>query len=144
MRYLRSVVPAVIAAAALFAPSSALAQIESLSARTGTLSPEGDSVTVTLAFQCRTAWNVAFGDVSVAQSHGNRLTRGSGDFFNPFPGVPCTGARETQDILVNDTTEIPFKQGKASVRADLTVFNPTTFRLVTESVGPAVVQLRKK
>ena len=143
MRYLRSAIIAGIVAAALLVPSSALAQIKSLSVSTGVLSPEGDSVTATLSFKCKVGWNVAFGDASVAQSHGNRLARGSGDFFNDFPGVPCTGGRETQGIVVNDTTRIPFKQGKATVSADLTVFNPSTFRLVTESVGPTLVQFRK-
>jgi hypothetical protein len=144
MRYLRSAIAAAIVAAALIVPSSALAEIKSLAVSAGALSPEGDSVTVTLAFSCKVGWNVAFGDASVAQSHGNRLVRGSGDFFNDFPGVPCTGGRETQAIVVNDTTRIPFKQGKASVSADLTVFNPSTIRLVTRSVGPTAVQLRKK
>jgi hypothetical protein len=43
---------------------------------------------------------------------------------------------------VPDGTRIPFKQGKASVSADLTVYNPTTVRLVTKSVD-SVVQLKR-
>ena len=99
MRYLRSAIIAVIATVALLAPSSAVAQIKSLSVgSTGVLSsPEGDSVTVKLAFKCRVGWNVAFGSASVAQSTGTKLARGFGDFFNDFPGVRRW--TQTDDVL---------------------------------------------
>ena len=146
MRYLRSAIIAVIATVALLAPSSAVAQIKSLSVgSTGVLSsPEGDSVTVKLAFKCRAGWNVAFGSASVAQSTGTKLARGFGDFFNDFPGVPCTGARETQRIVVTTETSFAFKPGKATATGDLTVFNPSTQQLATDSAGPTEVKLTKK
>jgi hypothetical protein len=145
MRYLRSAVAAAIAAAALLVPSSAAAQIRSLSiSSTGVLSsPEGDSATVTLAFRCRPAWNVAFGNATLAQSTGGKLARGFGDFINDFPGVPCTGARQTQDVVVTTETSFAFKPGKATATADLTVFNPTTERLRSDSTGPTAVKLSK-
>jgi hypothetical protein len=142
MRYLRAGIVVALTSAALAVPSPALAQIESLSIGSVSLGPEGASATVTLDYQCEVGWNVAFGDVQLVQSTGNRLNRGFGSFFNDFPGVPCTGAPESRDVSVTAST-FPFKQGKASVTVSFTVFNPTTFALVTETAGPQTVHLRK-
>jgi hypothetical protein len=142
MRHLRAGVLVALAGAALAVPSSALAQIDSLSIDSVSLGPEGASATMTLAYQCDAGWNVAFGSVELAQSSGKRLNRGFGSFFNEFPGVPCTGAPESRSLTVS-ASSFPFKQGKAAASATLTVFNPVSGALVSESIGPQEVRIRK-
>jgi len=143
MRYLRAAVVAAIATAALAVPSSALAQIDSLSVSDARLGPEGATVAVTLTVQCQPGWNIAFGDASVVQATGHKLAQGSGSFFNDFPGVPCTGAPQSRDVTVSSFTSFAFKQGKATATGNLTVFNPSTFTLATESTGPQEIRIRK-
>ena len=142
MRYLRAGIVAALAAATLAVPSSASAQIDSLSITDARLGPEGASVTVTLTYQCQPGWNVAFGSAEVAQSTGKRLNRGFGSFSNPFPGVPCTGTLQSREVVVS-ATAFPFKQGRVAVSATLTVFNPTTFSFVTATAGPQEFRVRK-
>jgi hypothetical protein len=142
VRYLRAGVLAALTGALLATAAPASAQIDSLSIGSVTLGPERASVTVTLTYQCQVGWNVAFGNVEVVQSTGNRLNRAFGSFFNDFPGVPCTGAVESRDVTVA-AGAFPFKQGKAAATATLNVFNPTTFVLVGETVGPVEVRIRK-
>jgi hypothetical protein len=143
MRKLRAVVVGAFAVAALAVPSSALAQLDSVSVSNVRLGPEGATVTATLTVQCQTGWNIAFGDVTVAQATGHKLAQGSGSFFNDFPGVPCTGAPQSQDISVQTFTSFAFKQGKAAASGSLTLFNPTTFSLPTFPIGPQEIRITK-
>jgi hypothetical protein len=143
MRYLRATIVAAIATAALAVPSSALAQIDSLSVSDARLGPEGSTVVVTLTVQCQAGWNIAFGDMNVAQATGHKLAQGAGSFFNDFPGVPCTGAPQSQDVTVSTFTSFAFKQGKATATGTLTVFNPLTFSLVTDTTGPQPIRILK-
>jgi len=144
MRYLPAALVAATATAALLAPSSALAQIESLSISQARLGAEGADVVVTMTYQCQTDYNVAFGDATVTQSRGNKLVQGSGSFVNDFPGVPCTGSPETREVVVTTFGSIPYKQGKAAVSANLSVFNPTTGTLTSESSGPLEIRITHK
>jgi len=143
MRYLRAAIVSAIATAALAVPSSALAQIDSLSVSDARLGPEGATVVVTLTVQCQPGWNIAFGDVSVAQATGHKLAQGSGSFFNNFPGVPCTGAPQSQDVTASTFTSFAFKQGKATATGNLSVFNASTGSLVTESTGAQPIRIQK-
>jgi hypothetical protein len=142
MRHLRAAL--VVTVAALAVPSAASAQIDSLSVSGGRLANGGASVVVTLTYQCQVGWNVAFGDVTVAQVSGKKLARGDGFFSNNFPGVPCTGGPETRDVTVDSFTSFAFKQGRATATSvNLSVFNPTTFGFVTQTAGPTEFRLRK-
>jgi hypothetical protein len=143
MRYLRAVVLVAIATAPVAVPSSALAQVDSLSVSDARLGPEGATVVVTLTVQCQPGWNIAFGDVSVAQSSGHKLAQGSGSFANAFPGVPCTGAPQSQDVTVSTSTSFAYKQGRATAIGNLTVFNPSTSSFVTESTGPQPLRIQR-
>jgi hypothetical protein len=144
MRYLRAAIVAAIATAALSVPSTALAQIESLSISDARLGPEGASVTVTMTYQCEVGWNAAFGDVEIAQSTGFRLVQGFGYFENEFPGVPCTGSPETQEIVVHSDGPFAFKQGRATASFSFAVYNPTTDELVSENGGPVTIRITRK
>lgn len=143
MRNLRAAIITALVGAALAVPSSALAQIDSLSISDGQLGPEGATVVVTLTVQCQPGWNIAFGSVSVAQSIGHKLVQGSGFFSNPFPGVPCTGAPQSQTVTASTFGPLAFKQGKAAATGSLAVFDPSTGTLVSESIGPEAIRLRK-
>jgi hypothetical protein len=144
MRLLRAAVFAVLVTAGLVAaPTAASAQIDSVTIGTPRLGPEGGSVTVPVTTVCDQGFNVAFADVTLAQSTGHRLATGFGEAVNPFPGVPCTGAPQTLVVTVDADANIPFKQGKAAVRATMFVFNPETFDLPSETVGPVATRIRK-
>jgi hypothetical protein len=141
MRYLRSAMVAVISAAALVLPSSALAQITSVSVGNAQLGPEGASVSLPVTVQCEPDWNLAFADVSVAQATGHKLAQGSGFFSEPFPGVPCS-TPVTLTITVSDFSSFAFKQGGAAATATVDVFNPATFGFSTQTVTQEI-RIRK-
>jgi hypothetical protein len=143
MRELRAVVVAAFAVAALAIPSSALAQLDSVSVSNVRLGPEGATVSATLTVQCQTGWNIAFGNLTVSQATGHKLAQGSGSFSNIFPGVPCTGAPQSQDVSVSTFTSFAFKQGKAAGSGSLTLFNPTTFALPSFPIGPQETRITK-
>jgi hypothetical protein len=145
MRYLRAAIVAVVATAALSVPSTALAQIDSVSVSGGTLGPEGASVTVTVNYQCEVGWNVTEIQVDIAQSTGFRLAQGSGSFTNEDPGVACTGTTQTQEVVVHNFSPWAFKQGKATVTSvHLIAFNTDTFDFVFEDFGPFAINISKK
>jgi len=143
MRYLRSVLIAAVAVGALVVPSSASAQINSLSVSSPAHLTADRSMAVTLTYECDPGWNVAFGDVTVRQLTGFKQAVGFGSFFNSFPGVPCTGAPQTSEVTVSSFGSFTFKPGKALVTATLTVFNPTTFAFDSETTGLVEIHVRR-
>ena len=109
------------------------------------LGPLGASVSVPLTFTCDPTLNVAFGDASVIQVSGHKLTQGSGSFVNNFPGVPCTGTSETVTVQVNAVGALAFKTGKKAIgSADLTLFDPVAGTLTTTSVTGQAIAIIKK
>ena len=88
MRYLRIVIVSAIAVGALVVPSSAAAQISSISIGRAQLGPQGASLSVPVTVQCDSGWTLNFVSVSVAQKSGRFLAQGSG--FASW-GAPCVG-----------------------------------------------------
>jgi hypothetical protein len=145
MRLLRiTVVALVIAVSLLFRPSAASAQIDQVTVRDALLGLEGASVTVLLEVQCDPGWNLAFGNVSLAQATGHRLARGSDFFSNTFPGTPCTGDPQVVAFTVEAEPPVAFKKGDAALSGEVTLFNPSTSRFATEEFGPLSVEIRSK
>lgn len=108
------------------------------------LGPLGASVSVPLTLTCDPTLNVAFGDASVTQVSGHKLTLGTGSFINDFPGVPCTGVPETVTVQVNATGSFAYKQGKKAIgNTDLNLFDPVSGNLSTTSVTGQAVTIRK-
>jgi hypothetical protein len=146
MRFFRRalVVPIALSALALMS-SSASAQISTqLSIGQPKLGPLGASVSVPLTFRCDPTLNVAFGDASVTEVSGHKLTQGFGTFFNNYPGVPCTGVSETVTVQVDAFGAYAFKGShKAIASADLTVFNPVSGILSTTSTTGRAVTITK-
>jgi hypothetical protein len=140
---LRTAIIALIATTALLAPGSGLAQIESLSITQAKLGPKGATVIVTLTVSCQPGYNVAFG-VSDRRPI-NRAEAGSGQrlILQPLPGRSVHGQSQAFDVEVPTFTSFAFKQGKATASGNLTVFNPETFQLLTESTGPLAIRIRK-
>jgi hypothetical protein len=142
------VVPVAVGALALLSsPASAKHRTTSvptqLSIGQVQLGPLGASVSVPLTFTCDPTLNVAFGDASVTQVSGHKLTLGTGSFINDFPGVPCTGVPETVTVQVN-ATGFAYKQGKKAIgHADLNLFDPVSGNLSTTSVTGQAVTIRK-
>jgi hypothetical protein len=137
MRCFRAAIVAAVAVGAFVVPAGAAAQITSTSIGPAQLGPEGASVSLLVTVQCEAGWNLAFGSVTVAQSTGHKLAQGNGFFSENFPGVPCASP-VTVPLTVTDTSSFAFKQGKAAATATLTVFNPTTFSLVTQTVSQEI------
>jgi hypothetical protein len=145
MRLLRiTVVAVVIAFSLLFRPSAASAQIDQVTVRDAVLGLEGASVTVLLEVQCDPGWNLAFGNVSLAQATGHRLASGFGSFSNPFPGTPCTGGPQVVAFTVQAEPPVAFKKGDAALSGEVFLFNPSTSQLVSEEFGPLSVEIRSK
>jgi hypothetical protein len=141
--YPRRAIAAVTATVALSVPSTALAQIDSLSVSGGRLGPEGASVVARMTYQCQVGLFLFSGNVDIAQSTGFKLAQGSGNFFNP--NVPCTGDPQTQDVAVEASGPFAFKPGKATATSfSLTVIDPATFSFSTESGGPVPIRITKK
>jgi hypothetical protein len=144
VRYLRPAIVGAMASAVLFIPSTALAQIDSLSVSGGRLGPEGASVVATMTYQCQVGLAPFSGGVTIAQSSGFRLAQGSGNFFNSS-GTPCTGSPQAQEVRVEASGVVAFKQGKATATSfSLTVVNPATFEFASESGGPVPIRITKK
>jgi hypothetical protein len=121
MHQLRAALVVVLSVLAL--PSTAHAEVDSLTVSGARLGPEGTTFTVTLAYRCRVGFNVTFGSVAIARSTGRKLAQGSGSFIN----------------------RLPFKLGRASAPSlTFTVCNPQTSNLVTETAGPIALPIRKK
>ena len=146
MRLLRTfVVTALLSGSVLFVGVSASsAQIAtSLSVGHTTITGKGLAATVVLDFECDPSLNVAFGDATVSQVSGHKVSSGTGFFVNNFPGVPCTGGAETVTVSVPTGTSFAFKHGHATVSADLSVFDPVSGILTQVTAGPETVRLGK-
>jgi hypothetical protein len=143
MRLLRVCAVTAVALGVSLAPTVASAQVEQISVGAPRLVYGGAAVVVPLTFTCDVGFNVAFGDVNVTQVSGHKLAQGFGSFVNDFPGVPCTGAPETITVAVGSASSFAFKQGRATASADVTVFNPNTFDLITEVADPQPVRITR-
>ena len=137
MRYSRAVMVTATAVGAFLVPSSAVAQITSISMGQARLGPQGASVSLPVTVGCEADWNLAFGTVSVLQSTGHKLAQGSGSFFENFPGIPCASPI-TNQTTVADSSSFAFKQGKATATANVEVFNPTTASFFDETVSQSI------
>jgi hypothetical protein len=140
MRYFRLAFLGATVALALLVPATAVAQITSVSLTGGHLAAQGTSVSVQLTVQCDPGWNFAFADVSMTQVSGHKIAQGAGSIFEPFPGVPCG---TPANLTINDTSSFAFKQGDATANVTATVFNPSTFTLVQQTVTQNI-RLTKK
>jgi len=143
MRVLRPAGLIALAAIFLFIPACSLGPIQQVSIGTARLGPEGATVDTSIKVKCQTGYNVAFGDVFIAQSSGSRLARGFGGFTNDFPGIPCTGRAQTFAVTVFNDSPWVFRRGSASADAFLTVYNPVTGELISEGTGPEEITIRR-
>jgi hypothetical protein len=132
----------VLAAAVLLVAGCTPSPVQRASFGDGRLGPQGAYVRVPLTVTCRTGWNVAFGDAHVVQANDGRLAQGFGSFENAFPGVPCTGQRQTFSINVFNTSPWVFKPGDAAADGFITVFNEATFELVDTAIDPVEIEIR--
>ncbi len=131
MRDLRiAMMSAVAVVAALVVPTSAFAQISSISIGQAQLGPQGASLSVPVTVQCDSGWTLNFVSVSVAQRSGRFLAQGSG--FTSW-GAPCVGPG-TIVVPVTNSSFVAFRQGSASVTANVAVVNQTTFNFFTKTV----------
>jgi hypothetical protein len=137
MRYLRTALAAAALTAALMVTSTASAQINSFEiGNTAQLGPEGATVAVPVIANCAPGF---FGTAaaSVAQSTGKRLMRGDGQ-----ESFVCNGSDQMLSVTVF-ATAFPYKQGRASVIAGLSVFDPVTFQQFNTEVGPLEIRIQK-
>ena len=133
MRYSRLVMVTAIAVGAFLVPSSAVAQITSVSIGRALLGPQNASISVPVTVACDAGWNLSSVDLNVVQSNAGRLAQGSGFIQEPFPnGTPCASPLTNQATV--DTTIFAFKQGGASVTADVAVVNPSTGNFFDKTV----------
>ena len=124
MRPIRLVIAVAVACAALFAPSSALAQIDSVTIGDATLGPDGASLTLPVIVQCEPG-STFYGTIGdVFQRKGNRLINGSGSVF-PFPAPACTGEPQTFAIPVSNFSPFRFQNGRGSATVTVGVQSST-------------------
>lgn len=142
MRFRKSLVAGAIAAPMVLL-TGCTGPVQQISFGTGSLGLEGASITLPLRVQCQTGWNIAFGDVIIAQANGQRLAQGFGSFVNDFPGVPCTGARQTVQVVVFNFSPWIFNEGGAAASGDVTVYNPDSTELVTKVADPREIAVIK-
>ena len=102
---------------------------------------QGASVRLPLRVQCQQGWNLAFGDVRVAQNNDGRLAQGFGFFENDFPGVPCTGSTQTISITVLNSSPWVFRRGEAAADGVVTVFNEQQGQLVDKTIDPQEIDI---
>lgn len=143
MRIRGALVVSALATVMLLIPGCTFGPISRLSLGDASLGLQGASATVPLSLTCNTGWNIAFASVNLAQANGSRLAQGSGVFENAFPGVPCTGKRQTVIVTVFNTSPWVFRQGEAAVSGEADVFNPVTNELFAKSLGPEENQIVK-
>ena len=139
MRHLRIVFVSAIAVGALVVPSSAVAQISSISVGRAQLGPQGASLLVPVTVQCDSGWTLNFVSVSVAQKSGRFLAQGSG--FASW-GAPCVGPG-TIIVSVTNSSFVAFKKGSAAATANVGVVNQTTFSFFTKTVTQTIRVTRK-
>ena len=117
MRLARLGLVATAVAVGLIIPSSASAQVGSVSVGSVTLGP-GTSLTVRLDIVCEPGWNIAVAHGPfVRQDHKDGgVSFGYGTTEADFPGIPCTGARQAFLATVDlQSPATPFKKGRARV-----------------------------
>jgi hypothetical protein len=136
MRIRGALIISALATVVLLIPGCTFGPISQLSLGDASLGLQGASATVPLSLTCDPGWNIAFGSVNLAQANGSKLAQGSGAFENTFPGVPCTGRRQTVIVTVFDSSPWVFRQDEAAVSGVADVFNPETGELFEKSVGP--------
>jgi hypothetical protein len=137
MRFLRTALVAAALMAAIIVPNTASAQINSFQIGDGAqLGPEGATVAVPVIVNCSADF---FGTaaVGVAQSTGKRLMRGDGQI-----SFVCSGSDQTLSVTVF-ASEFPYKQGRASATAGLSVFDPVTFQQFNTERPPQEIRIRK-
>jgi hypothetical protein len=134
MRYARSVLVTAIVMGALVVSSSASAQISSMSIAQAQLGPQGASLSVVVTVQCDAGWTLDGVEVNAAQRSGHFLAQGSGF---AFWGAPCVGPG-TIVVPVSNSSLVAFRQGRASITADLSVFNLTTGGFATKTVTQTI------
>jgi hypothetical protein len=137
MRFFRALVLSAIILGASVFPSSAFAQITSISIGNAQLTANGASVSVPVTVQCEAGWNLAFGNLGITQVSGHRLTSGFGSFSENFPGVPCSTPVAVL-LTVNASGSFAFKQGTASATANVEVFNPSTFAFFSQTISQTI------
>jgi hypothetical protein len=145
MRALRLFVAAAMVTGSVFlVTGTASSQVSTqVSVGSAHLVAKGAQVDVQVTVVCDPSVNVAFVDATVSQVSGHKLAQGSGSFVNDFPGVPCTGSPQVVDITVPSFSSFAFKQGRATVNADFSTFDPVAFVLSTTTVGPLDVRITK-
>ena len=131
----------VVGVAVLLVAGCAPSPIQSVSFGDARLGLQGGSVRLPVRVTCQRGWNLAFGDVHVAQNNDGRLAQGFGFFENDFPGVPCTGDRQTISVLVTNSSPWVFKRGEAAADGTIAVFNEQTFELIDRSVDPQEIDI---
>lgn len=134
MRYLRIVLVSAVVGVALVVPSGAFAQISSVSIGQAQLGPQGASLLVPVTVQCDSGWTLSGVSVSVAQKAGHFLAQGFG--FASW-GAPCVGPG-TRVVRVPNESFVAFKNGTASVTANVAVQNQATFGLFFKTVTQTI------
>lgn len=142
MRIRRPLAVSAVAAVLFFLPGCTLGPVKGLSVGDARLGLQGATLVVPVNVTCQRGWNIAFGDLSVAQSTDLKLAQGFGFFENDFPGVPCTGSVQTVTVNVFDNSPWAFRRGTAAATADVSVYNPTTGELITKVNEPQAIDIR--
>ena len=140
MRHARLGLVLTAAAAGLIVPSSASAQVDSVSVSDATLETP-NLLSVRIEVTCDPGWGfVASG--TVTQERGKRQT--SGDSIPPHPeGVSqCTGSPRTVGLIIGMFVSGPWKPGKATVSGTVTALRCCT-EIVPFSFGPEVFHIKK-
>jgi hypothetical protein len=120
MRSLRAALVIAGLTLGLVFPGSASAVIVDIQlAPTAQLGPGGATVSVPVTVTCDTASADVF--VNLTQRHDrNRVARGFASV-----DVTCTGSAQTLTVVVNNTSDIPFKAKSAVASAELLGCDPT-------------------
>ena len=140
MRPIRLFIAVAVACTAMLAPSSALAQIDTVSVGEAALGPDGTSLTLPVTVQCEPG-STFFGAIAdVTQRKGNRLIRGSGSVF-PFPAPACTGEPQTFSVQVSNFGPFRFQNGRGTATVTVGVQSPTSFDVQT--FGPLDIRIHK-
>ena len=139
MRFLRGLLSAAIVTTALVLPSTALAQVDSVSVSDARLGPDGTTLAVTAVVQCEPGWFLFGMFIDVTQVSGHKIARGSGSFF-PSTSTSCP---VTEVIPVSNFGAFAFKNGKATATATVGVSNPSTGGSVVQILTTEPFRIRK-
>jgi hypothetical protein len=128
-------------AVGLIVPSSASAQVDSVSVSDATLETP-NLLTLRIEVTCDAGWGfVASG--TVTQERGKR--EASGESIPPHPeGVSrCTGSPQTVGLIIGSFVSGQWKLGKATLSGTVTAFRFFSTEIVPFSFGPEVFQIKK-